>query len=200
VPPRPPAPGPTARDHTPASFSGVPVHVKLVDPFASALAAVAREGGDDADDLALRFTVATEHLVLAAARAGARDAHDAGLPGDSDEVGEAPVDAIIALMQPYAAEIAAIRDLTGDPPEPDPELLARVRGVARSAGVVAAVEGTDWRVVQRFGTPYCPRWGCYGRDGSVLDAARIADEGLPPYGDGCNCHAEAAPPPEPDQP
>jgi hypothetical protein len=69
---------------------------------------------------------------------------------------------------PYARRLAA-----GDP--------AR----ARNAGILAAVRTADgWAAAQRFGEPWCPSPGCYGRDGSLLDDA------VPPFADDCNCRAE----------
>lgn len=40
---------------------------------------------------------------------------------------------------------------------------------------------------QRFGEPYCPSPGCYGRDYRALDAEILAAEGVPPYASDCNC-------------
>ncbi|MDQ1712052.1 MAG: hypothetical protein QOE45_1502 [Frankiaceae bacterium] len=162
------------------------------DPLGNAIARAAAEPGTDADDLALRLAVAAEDVVLAAATSGAKAARALGAPGIGD-VGEVAVDAVIAVLQPYAAGLVAAAATGTQRPEPPADLLARVRGVARSAGVVEAVRGVrGWEAVQRFGEPHCPRPGCYGRDGTVLTEAVVAADGLPPYGDGCNCHTEPA--------
>lgn len=160
------------------------------DPLARALVEAARAAAGDADDVAVALAMAVEKPVVAAVDAGTRSARLAGVPGDHDVSANTAVDAVVGLLAPYAAEVAAHEG--DEPPAPPADLLARLRGVARSAGVVAAVGGTGWSAVQRFGMPYCSRPGCYGRNGSLLTPERLASEGYPPYGDGCNCTAEAA--------
>jgi hypothetical protein len=137
------------------------------DPLAVALAAAATEPGLSEDDLVLRLALAVE-----------------------DTVGVDSLDVLLAVLQPYAATLVA-----GTSPDLPADLPARLRGVARSAAVVAATRSAGRTAVQRFGDPYCPRPGCYGRDGAPLDDAWVAANGLPPYGDGCNC--TATPPPAP---
>jgi hypothetical protein len=93
--------------------------------------------------------------LLRHVREGVEAARAAGVPD-----GDVDLDAALALA-------------AGDP--------AR----ARNAGVLAAVRAADgWEAVQRFGAPWCPSPGCYGRDGSVLGDA------VPPFADDCNCRAE----------
>jgi hypothetical protein len=163
------------------------------DRLAAALAGPAASPGGDADDLALRLAVAAEDVVLAAAANGARAARAAGVDHAGD-VGGVAVDAVIAVLQPYAAALVAAASSGAAAPATPDDLLTRVRGVARSAGVLEAVRGADgWQAVQRFGDPHCPRPGCYGRDGAPITDAVVAAEGLPPFGDGCNCHADPAP-------
>jgi hypothetical protein len=143
------------------------------DPLGETLAAVVRdEPGDDADDLALRLAIAAEDVLVAS----------------GDDVDGSAIDAVVGVLQPYARAVVA-----GGAADPPPDLLARLRGVVRSAGVVAASRAGGGVAVQRFGEPWCPRDGCYGRDGAPLDDAWVAAEGLPPYGDGCNCSAQLAP-------
>ena len=107
-------------------------------------------------------------VALDAVRAGVEAARAAGVPDTGVDVDD------------VAADLLDIEDLD------------RLRAIGRSVGVVAAVRDTSWSVVQRFGNPWCPRSACYGRNGSLLTDARIATEGYPPYGDGCNCTAEPA--------
>jgi hypothetical protein len=167
-----------------------PQPVPASDRLGAALSQAAGEPGDDADDLALRLAVAAEDVVLAAASNGAKAARAAGVP-DGGDVGGFAVDAVIGVLQPYAAALVAAPE--GERPAPPAGLLNRVRGVARSAGVVEAVRGREgWRAVQRFGPPHCPRLGCFGHDGRTLADEVVAAEGLPPYGDDCNCRADAA--------
>ncbi len=135
------------------------------------------------DDVALSLALGVEDEVREHAAGGARAARDAGVPGDAD-VGDAALDAVLAMLQSYAASGTSLTATS-------PELLDRVRGVARSAGVVAAVRDTGWIVRQRFAGPPCPRPACADLDGRPLTAERVAVEGLPPYGDGCTCVAEA---------
>lgn len=55
----------------------------------------------------------------------------------------------------------------------------------RNAAVLAAVRDLPgWEARQRFGDPWCPSEGCYGRDGAVLSDA------APPFGPACNCSVE----------
>jgi hypothetical protein len=160
------------------------------DPLGAALVEAARFAAGDTDDVAVALALAIEKPVVAAVDAGTRASRLAGVPGDHDVSANTAIDAVVGLLTPYAADVAAHEG--DDPPVPSPELLARIRGVARSAGVVEAVRDTGWSAVQKFGLPYCARSACYGRNGSLLTAERIAAQGYPPYGDGCNCTAEAA--------
>jgi hypothetical protein len=160
------------------------------DPLAVALLDAARAEAGNADDLALALAMAVEDRLAVAVRDGAVEARRAGVPGEGDVPHERALDAILAVLAPYAAEVAAAD--RADPPHPPAALLDRIRRVARSAGVVEAVRGTGWSALQRFGKPYCSRPACYGRNGSLLTDARLAAEGYPPYGDGCNCFAEPA--------
>jgi hypothetical protein len=165
-----------------------PAEPQAGDRLGTALARAAAEPGDDADDLALRLAVAAEDVVLAAASNGAKAARAAGVP-DGGDVGGYAVDAVIGVLQPYAAALVA----ASEPLAPPAGLLNRVRGVARSAGVVEAVRGrAGWRAVQRFGPPHCPRLGCFGHDGRTLTDEVVTAEGLPPYDGDCNCRADAA--------
>ena len=183
--PEPTEPEPEPAEAAPAEAAPAP---PPPDPLAIGLLDAARAASGSADDVALALAFAVEGTIAAAVRAGARDARDAGVPTDGDIGTDRAVEAVLAALAPYAEAVAA----AGEPPPPDPELLARIRGIARSAGVVEAVRGTGWSAVQRFGDPWCPRSGCYGKDGAVLTDERVAEEGFPPYGDGCNCVAEPA--------
>ncbi|HEU0132596.1 MAG TPA: hypothetical protein VFQ85_16550 [Mycobacteriales bacterium] len=165
-----------------------PPPVGPMDPLVAAFATVAVDAGRDADDLALRLVFAAEVTLLADAARGARVARGVGVPTEGD-VGTLAIDAAIAVLQPYAATLVA--DPAAVPP---PGLLYRLRAVARNAGVVEAVRGAEgWAARQRFGDPYCPRSGCYGRDGAELTEEIVAAEGVPPFDDTCNCHVEAVP-------
>ncbi|HEX8002465.1 MAG TPA: hypothetical protein VF519_07200 [Mycobacteriales bacterium] len=71
------------------------------------------------------------------------------------------------------------------PPLPVLFALLREPGPDRDAALLAALRSADgWEAVQRFGDPWCPSPGCYGRDGAVLTGA------APPFADDCNCSVE----------
>lgn len=159
------------------------------DSLATALLRAVDDGAEDGEALALRLALAADDVLTAASRTGARTARDAGVPGDDDVDAS---DALLVVLAPYAAAVAS-----GDDAPPSPELLERLRAVARNAGVVAAARAGGWTAVQRFGDPWCPRSGCYGRDGAPLTDDLVREEGVPPYGDGCNCSAEPAAPAPP---
>jgi hypothetical protein len=95
----------------------VPPAEALADPVADPLAeafAAAAEGATDADDLALTLLLAGEETFAALAGEGAADA---------------ALDAVLAVLQPYAAAVVA----GTAPARPSAELLDRVRDVARAA-------------------------------------------------------------------
>jgi hypothetical protein len=103
-------------------------------------------------------------------------------------VGEPAADPVDAAIQ---AGVEAAR--AAGVPVADPD-LAYARSLAagdptraRNAGVLAAVRDAEgWQAVQRFGDPWCPSSGCYGRDGAVVEG------GAPPFAEDCNCSAEPA--------
>jgi hypothetical protein len=178
------APAFPAADADESGFAAVNARTSTdeVDPLDDVLeATVAESDTTDAIDLALRFAFAAEDAVAQAARLGMRAAGD---DGDADAL-----DAVLAVLAPYASDVTAARAAGTAVPGLPFGIADRVRGVARSAGVVAATKARGATAVQRFGAPYCPRPECYGRNGAPLDDAWVAAHGLPPYGAGCNCVA-----------
>jgi hypothetical protein len=165
----------------PAADPLPPVPAPAPPPVGEALRDAARDATGSADDIAFLLALAVEEQVAAEVAAGAAEARAAGVPTSGAVPMGRAIDAVLALLHPYAVAVAA-----GDP-EPPAGLADRIRAVAHSAGVVEAVAGTGWSAVQRFGMPWCPRSACYGRNGSLLTDERIATEGFPPYGGGCNC-------------
>lgn len=186
APPDTPEPSPPVEPDLPEPPVEAPPAPEPADPVAAALRAAARDASGDADDVAVSLVLAVEGPVSDAVQAGAESARAAGVPGDAPVPANRAMEAVLTVLMPYAAAVAA-----GDA-EPPAGLADRIRAVARSAGVVEAVTGTPWSAVQRFGDPYCPRTACYGRNGSLLTEARVEHEGFPPYGDGCNCTAVPA--------
>lgn len=98
-----------------------------------------------------------------------------------------------ALHPPLSEIFATLRGAPAPDPAPAPgpapvddAAAAREAARARNAGVIASVREADgWIAVQRFGEPWCPSPGCYGRNGAELG------DTPPPFADDCNCSAEA---------
>jgi hypothetical protein len=129
------------------------------DPLERALVTTAADGAYDAETLSLQLALAADEVLG----------------------GEAS-DALLVVLAPFAEAVAGGASAT-----PSPELLDRLRAVARNAAVVASARAGGTVAVQRFGEPFCPRDACYGRDGAPLTDEWVRAEGVPPYGDGCNC-------------
>ncbi|HEV2889029.1 MAG TPA: hypothetical protein VGX28_01495 [Frankiaceae bacterium] len=100
-----------------------------------------------------------------------------------------PADPADSLDEPLLAGFEAARAAGVPVGEPDLDaaraLAAGDPARARNAAVVASASAAPgWEAYQRFGDPWCPSPGCYGRDGAPLTGT------APPFAEDCNCSAE----------
>ncbi len=151
----------------------------------------------DVQDIALRFAVDAESLLVELAATGAsRLAAERSLDA-VPAVSDAGVDAAAAALVGLAAAVADAAERVSPvgsaaavgavPGELLSTTAVRLLTVGVNAGYAAAARAVGLAPRQRFGDPYCPAVACYGQDARLLDESVVTKVGVPPYSADCNC-------------